>query len=440
LARAGRYLGPAALLVALGLSPALGYATTFVLLGLCALATIVSVAAPSTAFGGPPPPSSTGEDHGTAGAIVTEARSLRDPPPFTGEGDRRRRWRGRPQTPTLLFALAYALIAASALITARTPTDLLPLLGLTAPLFYAPLARLIGGADLTRYALPGAFVGLATALAYRYGLNMPRAAEGFWLTDPYRLAVTTLLAATLALGGWFTPSRLRLPSLLALAAAIIVIALTGSRTALLGLPVLLLITGLCLARRPLTRAAIVVATIAIVIAALFIELPGTERIRLWDVLAAIASGSRVSDPAIDIRLGLAHAATQLFAAAPIFGHGWSEAVMPNVLALLTPEQLSWGPIPHLHSDLGQFAVSGGLLGLAAYALLLLAPIAGYLQLPRETRTPQRLHALLVLVIGAIVLGLPDTFLAAPMTLTVYVVVAAAIIAKPARGPHPTQLR
>ena len=40
--------------------------------------------------------------------------------------------------------------------------------------------------------------------------------------------------------------------------------------------------------------------------------------------------------------------------------------------------------------------------------------------------PERLHALLVLVIGAMVLGLPDTFLAAPMTLTIYVVLAAAI--------------
>jgi O-antigen ligase len=426
MATAGRYLGSAVLLVALGLSPALGYATTFVLLGLAAVATIVLVVAPSTAFGGPPPPSSTGEDQGTAGAHVTEARSLRDPPPYAGEGDQRSWWRGRPSAPTLLFALAYLLITLSALATLRTPTDLLPLLGLAAPLFYAPLGRLIGGANLTRYAIPGAIVGLATALAYRYGLDMPRAAEGFWLTDPTRLAVTTLLAATLGLGALFTQHRWRWLSLLAHAGAIIVIALTGSRTALLGLPVLLLVTGLCLAHRPVTRTAIVAVTVAVAFAALFIELPGTERMRLWDVLAAIAAGSPVPDPAVDIRLGLGRAAAQLFAAAPLFGHGWSEAAMPQVLALLTPGQLSWGRIPHLHNDVAQFAVSGGLLGLAAWLLLLAAPIAGYLHLPREARSPQRLHALLGLIIGAIVLGIPDTFLVAPMTLTIYVVLAAAI--------------
>ena len=420
MASAGRYLGSAVLLVALGLAPALGYATKFLLLGLAAVAAIVLVAAPSTAFGGPPPPSSTGEDKG--GTIAPQPILPRE----AGEGDQRSWWRGRPSAPTLLFALAYLLITASALATVRTPADLLPLLGLTAPLFYAPLARLIGGTNLSPYAILGAFVGLATALAYRYGLAMPRAAEGFWLTDPYRLAVTTLLAAALGLSAWFTHDRWRWPSLLALAAATMVIALTGSRTALLALPVLLLMTGLCLAGRPVTRIVLVAATVIIGAAILFVELPGTERIRLLDVLAAIASGSPVADPAIDIRLGLAHAATQLFAAAPLLGHGWSEAAMPHVLALLTPEQLSWGRIPHLHSDLGQFAVSGGLLGLAAWLLLLAAPIVGYTQLPREARTPQRLHALLVLVVGAIVLGLPDTFLAAPMTLTIYVVLAAAI--------------
>ena len=117
---------------------------------------------------------------------------------------------------------------------------------------------------------------------------------------------------------------------------------------------------------------------------------------------------------------------------------YSGAMMDPVRALLTPEHLSWGQLAHLHNDALQFAVSGGVPGLAAWALILAAPVAGYLQLPREARTPQRLHALLVLVIGAIVLGLPDTFLAAPMTLTIYVVLAAVIVGQPQRAapPHP----
>ncbi|MBN9317596.1 MAG: O-antigen ligase family protein [Devosia sp.] len=400
---AGRYLGSAVLTVALGLSPALGYATTFVLLGLAAI---------SWLWQGP-----------------LARRFAATSPPEGGVSPRL----GVGAFPALLFGLSYLLIAVSALTTVRTPADLVPLLGLAAPLFYAPLASLVGGADLVRYGIAGAIIGLATALLYRYGLGMPRAAEGSWLTDPYRLAVTTLLAATLGLGAWFSQHRWRGLSLFALAAGVAVIVLSGSRTALLGLPVLMLITGLCLARRPLARIAVIAAAVAVIVAALFVELPGTERVRLWDILVAIGSGSPVSDSAIDIRLGLYRAAAELFVSSPLLGHGWGEATMPQVWALLTPAQLSWGRLPHLHSDIAQFAVSGGLFGIMAWLLLVLAPIAGYLRLPDNARTPQRRHALLVLVVGALVLGLPDTFLAAPMTLTIYVVLAAAVVG---RSPRP----
>ena len=49
--------------------------------------------APSTAFGGPPPPLRRGED------IALMPSAGLDPPPFTGGGDRRRRWKGT-LTPT----------------------------------------------------------------------------------------------------------------------------------------------------------------------------------------------------------------------------------------------------------------------------------------------------------------------------------------------------
>ena len=383
-------------------------------------------APPSTGFAGPPPPQA-GED--SRPQKPAKAHPLSSPV-YGGGGPAKGWWRGERQAPAILFAVAFLLIAVSALATAKSAVDLLPLLGFSALLFHAPLARLLGGADLTRYALIGAGIGLAATLVLRFGLNIPRAAEGFWLIDPYRLAVTTLLAATLGLGALFGEHPRRWWSLLGLAAALIVIVLTGSRTALLGLPVLLLVTGLCLVKRPATVAAVLVVTAAIVIAALFLELPGTARIRLWDVLATIASGGQVADAAIDIRLGLYRAAAELFAQAPLAGHGWGGTTMPLVLERLTPEQLSWGQVVHLHNDVAQFAVSGGLLGLIAWALMLAAPIAGWLRLPREERTPRRRHALLVVVIGAAVLGLPDTYLAAPMTLTVYVVLAAAHAGRP----------
>jgi O-antigen ligase len=433
-------LGPAILLTALGLAPALGYATTHFVLALAAVTAFLWAAAaargapPSTSLRLVPLPRKRERISGAP----PQDLSVGTPLPLAGEGDQRSWWRGERQTPAYLVALAFLLISASALITAKAPADLLPLAGLAALLFYAPLARVLGGADLTRWALIGTGVGLAAALFYRFGLGMPRAAEGFWLIDPYRLAVTTLLAAFLGLGALFgdAPGR-RWLSLLGLVAALGVIVLTGSRTALLALPVLLLVTGLCLAKRPVTRVAIVGVVVALALAALFVELPGTARVRLWDVLQTIASGGQVADAAIDIRLGLHGAAAELFALSPIVGQGWSEAVMPLVLDRLRPDQLTWGRIAHLHNDMAQFAVSGGLLGLGAWLLMLAAPIAGWLRLPREARTPRRRHALLVLVIGAVVLGVPDTYLGAPMTLTVYVVLVAAVVGRAA--PHPGPL-
>lgn len=273
------------------------------------------------------------------------------------------------------------------------------------------------------------FVGLAVALFFHFGLGMVRAAEGFWLNDPFRLAATTLLAAFLSLGLLFTEWRWRWVSLLALAAAVVVILLTGSRGALVGLPVLLAVGGLSLRPRPMTIVATLAGTAALATTALFVELPGTVRARLWDVLAGMVSGGVVPDAAIDVRLGLYGAAASLFAAAPVIGHGWSADVMAQVLGLLRPDQLSWGEIPHLHNDIAQFAVSGGLCGVAAWLLILVAPIMGYLHLPDAQRTPQRRHAVLTLFAAAIVLGLPDTMLSAPMTLTIYVVLTAALVGR-----------
>ena len=434
---AGRILASAVILVALGLSPALGYATTHVLLGLAAL----SLFPWWLGIGPLTRPSADLSPQGEVGV----AHDLATTAPLPGGRGRRAAAGEGAFATSPLFALAFGLITLSALITMRSPADLVPLLGFSALLFHAPLARLLGGIDLSRFAILGALVGLATALFYRYGLGMNRAAEGFWLTDPYRLAVTTLLCATLGLGTWFSRAEAAAPlppegrgwrwlSLIGLATAVGVILLTGSRTALLGLPALLFVTALCFVRRPVLIGAVIAATAAVVAAILFVELPGTARTRLIDVALRIAEGGTVSDAAINIRLGLYRAGTELFAANPLAGLGWTSAMMEPVRALLTPEQLRWGQVVHLHNDVLQFAVSGGVLGLAAWALILAAPIVGYLRLPRESRSPQRLHALLVLVTGALVLGLPDTFLAAPMTLTIYVVLTAAIVGRP--GPPP----
>lgn len=431
LATAGRLLGLAVVIAALVLSPALGYASTHVLLifGAVGAVLIVLATAPSTAYGGPPPPLRRGGSPRSTVAATTGSSPVRN----TGEGDHPAGWwRGRSRaerSTSLLFTLAFALIAIAALGAMRQPTDLLALVPYLAPLCFLPFAHLLGdrAPDIARLALIGAGIGLVTALALRYGIGKPRAGEGSFITDPYRLAVTTLLCATLALGALFTKDRWRWLSLLGLAAAAGVIWLTGSRTTLLGVPALLLITALCFVRKPLAIVALLTSTAVLAAAALFVELPGKSRMRLWDVLGGIANGDTLADESIWVRIKLWGDALRDIPNAPTFGHGWGDWLMVPMRERFPAALESLHTIQHMHNDALHYAMAGGVLGVAAWLLLLAAPLAGYVALPSERKTRQRLHAILVLTGGYFVLGLADIMLASPAQLTLYVALTAIVL-------------
>jgi O-antigen ligase len=320
-------------------------------------------------------------------------------------------------------------------------SDLLALVPYLAPLCFLPFANVVSGrtTSLPRLALIGAGVGLVTALALRYGIGNPRAGEASFITDPYRLAVTTLLLATIVLGALFTPDRRRWLGLAGLVAAAGVIWLTGSRTALLGVPLLVLITALCFVRRPMAIAGILGATAGLGLMALFVELPGRSRMRLWEVLGGLVNGDTIADESIWVRIRLWGDALGDIAAAPIFGHGWGDWLMVPMRARFPQDLESLHTIRHMHNDALHFAMAGGALGVAAWLLLLGAPLAGYLALPSERKTRQRLHAILVLVGGYFGLGLADIMLASPAQLTLYVALTAVVLS-PSRAafadPHP----
>ncbi len=430
LATAGRLLGLAVVTAALVLSPALGYANTHVLLIFGAAGAVLFLARPvlaapppSTSFAGPPPPQA--EEDGD----VAPPRHGASSPVYGGGGPRAAWWRGEQHTPALLFILAFALVATSALGAMRQPTDLLALVPYLAPLCFLPFVHLLGNRapDIARLALIGAGIGLITALALRYGIGKPRAGEGSFITDPYRLAVTTLLCATLALGALFSRDRWRWLSLLGLVAAAGVIWLTGSRTTLIGVPALLLITALCFVRKPIAIIALLAGTASLVTAALFVELPRRSRLRLWDVLGGIANGDTVADESIWVRIKLWGDALRDIPNAPLFGHGWGDWLMAPMRERFPANLESLHTIQHMHNDALHYAMAGGVLGVAAWLLLLAAPLAGYLALPSERKTRQRLHAILVLTGGYFVLGLADIMLASPAQLTLYVALTAIVL-------------
>ena len=59
--------------------------------------------------------------------------------------------------------------------------------------------------------------------------------------------------------------------------------------------------------------------------------------------------------------------------APVFGHGFSH-MMSSIVPHLTLEHAAVASYEHLHSDLGDFGISGGIFGLVALAALLSSPL------------------------------------------------------------------
>jgi O-antigen ligase len=83
---------------------------------------------------------------------------------------------------------------------------------------------------------------------------------------------------------------------------------------------------------------------------------------------------------------------------------------------------------HLHSDILNFGVSAGIVGLFAYLLVLLAPIVSAVSSPRDTQFRGRLFLALNLSAGFACCGAVNLLFGFEFMTTMYVVLAAIFIA------------
>jgi O-antigen ligase len=119
------------------------------------------------------------------------------------------------------------------------------------------------------------------------------------------------------------------------------------------------------------------------------------------------------------------AAVQAFLDAPLIGHGWvgaqaiaAEAVGPEQAAVLYVQ---------FHNDLGNFAVSAGLVGIAAYLLFLLGPIAGVLRSPADSFASGRAFAVCGIVLLYAVSGLTDITFGYDLPTVAYALMVALVL-------------
>jgi O-antigen ligase len=82
---------------------------------------------------------------------------------------------------------------------------------------------------------------------------------------------------------------------------------------------------------------------------------------------------------------------------------------------------------HLHADILDIGVSGGLVGLLAYGLILLAPLLGAIRSMRDSQYAARLTGAIVLSVGYFSCGLSYIMFGYEFHTTLYVCLTAIVL-------------
>ncbi|UJQ96125.1 O-antigen ligase family protein [Mariluticola halotolerans] len=269
------------------------------------------------------------------------------------------------------------------------------------PVFLAPGAAMLLRED-PRFAHPqligllclaGAAGAVALGLHDIYVLGQPRAGGG---NNAIHFGGLALMLGFLSLLGLFgSRSVWRFAFLAGPLLGTFAALLSGSRGPILAAAIMTLAALPFLTywfwRETTFRIVLIAGIIGIGIGATQIEGYQIERAtHAFDDIAMLVTGEGAADGAIQERLVMYRAAVEAFKLAPVFGHGSG-----HIGAATNPFMPADYPYllnsAHLHNDIADFAVIGGLSGLLAYALLLLAPLVIY----RSAKTPETRRAVLL---------------------------------------------
>jgi len=336
----------------------------------------------------------------------------------------------------MVFAGSFVLLALTCAISADTPYEMLSALNFLAFLIYIPLATLLGRSAGPRaiqivawLAFAGALLGAVYAVGEVALTGVRRAGTFRVQTDPIRLANSSLLLGFLALigvrqqVGKFRYILLSGP-ILGLAAVIA----CGSRNAMVAFAVMAFCAVLAMARTWTWRIAMIAVISAAILIVLNVEAIRPDRVTtLMASLQQIVTGAEVADRSMDIRLDLYRASLTAFAEAPIFGYGWRDK-MVAIAPYLSEQYASQASLPHLHNELLNFAVSGGIVGVAVLLTLLATPLVLALRSPADSQKGARVLGCFLILVGYIVMGLADTMISYETHTALYVIWTAILLA------------
>ncbi|RYE85778.1 MAG: hypothetical protein EOP19_08630 [Hyphomicrobiales bacterium] len=141
----------------------------------------------------------------------------------------------------------------------------------------------------------------------------------------------------------------------------------------------------------------------------------------------LQTGSAGADGATQERLGMYRTGLEAFQHAPWLGWGWAN--LGNAAAELNPAVFAAeaGTAFMYHNDVVNFAVAGGIVGIACLVVLLLAPVVGAMASLRESWFRIRLYCCLILSTGYAIFGLTDSTLGYDAPTTLYAFLTAMVL-------------
>ncbi|MDC9823608.1 O-antigen ligase family protein [Devosia sp. ZB163] len=357
-------------------------------------------------------------------------------------------FRARSSNPIdLLFVAAAALPSFAFMFTAEEPRDLLFAINFLPLLLAIPFrwqlerfASVDGAAMISWLSLAGASIALVVAFVQVVVLGLDRAGQP--LMSAFHFADTALLLGFLAPAGLFVRGSATRTAWWLLAGPVIgtvAVLLSGTRGALLALPVLALLLfcfAFVQAKRRQFVVAIALGGLVLGAAALVVagQLGYSRAIDAFFASGQAVFGGEVDAPTKE-RLVMYWGAWQAFQHSPLVGYGWLDmvpAIIPYVPKDMVETMLGFR---QLHNGLISFAVGAGLPGIASFLILSVAPLVAVLRTPRDPQFAARLYMALTLCGGYAVFQLTIIMIGFEFHTVQYAFITMAILSLAAQPKH-----
>lgn len=331
----------------------------------------------------------------------------------------------RAQPAMLIFLAAFFSLTICFEVTAQEPGDVLLAANfialLLAPVVYLLAWRRPGARTILILASLFALGALAGALTGTYDVFITHKERAVgWAQGGNLMARSVVPLGFMALAGLFaTKERWRWVFLLALAASLYALYLTGTRGVFVAVPILGVIFLVALLRELRAPRLWYVAGAAIlVVAVAAIGMVSPRFLGIGSVLEQVTlDASNVTDVATSQRLYMWVAGWHTFWKSPLIGFGFAN---------FTEASKPYG-IYMFHNDFLDMAVGAGLVGIFCWLAIVAAPVIGALAMPRDRFATLRLYCALILSVSLLIFGLTDMTLGYDLPTTLYAFMTAVVL-------------